>query len=115
MGWGGEGFPQFLNVSKFNPGEDNVPLVVEGYARDLFLSVREAARVLKKGGYGVFVVGNAALPGITVDVDLILAEMGAELDFSVEDIWVANVRWADVHGITKVRPVRESAVILKKK
>lgn len=105
--------PLLDRVTKSSEG-DRIPLVVEGYLKDLFLSVRETERVLKKEGNAVYVVANAALPGITVDVDLMLAEMGQKLGLSVEGIWVANARWADVHGITKERPVRESIVILKK-
>ncbi|MFH1126337.1 MAG: DNA methyltransferase [Candidatus Altiarchaeota archaeon] len=91
-----------------------VPEIVNGYLMDLYLSLAETARTLKKGGSIVYVLGNAALPDLTVDVDLILAEMGGKLGLRVEDIWACNVRWAGVHGIGKERPVRESAVILKK-
>lgn len=95
-------------------GDVKVPQVVEGYLRDLYLALSENHRVLKDGGYAVYVVGNASLPGVTVDVDLMVAEMGERLGFKVEDIWVGGVRWAGVHGIEKERPARESAVVLRK-
>ncbi|MFH1789090.1 MAG: DNA methyltransferase [Candidatus Altiarchaeota archaeon] len=95
-------------------GDENIPLIVEGYLKDIYLSLAEAYRVMKKGASAVYVVGNAALPGITVDVDLLLAEMAEQIGFTVSDIWVANCRWADVHGIIKKRPVRESSVVLQK-
>jgi DNA modification methylase len=91
-----------------------VPEVVQGYLGDLYESVSEVARVLASGGKAVFVIGNAALPSVTVDADLALAEMGEKLGLKTSCIWVANVRWADVQGITKTRPVRESAVVLAK-
>ena len=109
-----DGLPRLLeSISAFDSGDEKIPVVFEGYFKDLFQSISEVARVLKPGGVAVFVVGNSALPGVTVDVDLILAEMGESLGLSCEDIWVANVRWADVAGITRTRPVRESAVILR--
>lgn len=112
---GEENFAKVLSkVTTANSGDENIPQVVEGYLKDIYLSLREAFRVMKKGGFAVYVVGNAALPGITVDVDLALAEMGEQIGFKVEDIWVANCRWADVHGIIKKRPVRESSVVLRK-
>ncbi|MFH1835631.1 MAG: DNA methyltransferase [Methanobacteriota archaeon] len=113
VGWDGLK-PLLSQVLKANPGEDKVPLVVEGYVKDLYTSISEASRVIKPGGHAVYVVSNSALPGITVDIDIMVAEMGEGLGFTVEDIWVANVRWADVHGIVKARPVRESAVVLKR-
>lgn len=91
------------------------PPIVEGYLNDICKSITEAARVLKKGGHAVYVVANAALPEITVDVDIALADMAQKTGLHVEDIWVANARWADVHGITKERPVRESIVVLGRK
>lgn len=110
------GLPSLMSsVAESNPVEEKIPLVVEGYFRDIYSSLREAFRVLKPGGVAVYVVGNSALPGITVDVDLALAGMGEELGFAVEDLWVANVRWAGVHGIVRQRPCRESSVVLRKK
>ncbi len=69
---------------------------------------------LKKGGKFALVVGNACLPGTTIDVDLILAELGQKMGFEVNQIMVAHARWCDVHGIKKDRPVRESIVVLEK-
>jgi SAM-dependent methyltransferase len=94
--------------------KDKIPIIVEGYLKDLRLSLKETARILKPQGHAAYVVGNASLPSITVDVDLILAEMAEDLGMEAEEIWVGNVRWADVHDIKKERPARESAVILRK-
>ena len=95
-------------------GEVKVPPVVEGYLMDLYLSLKDAARVLKKGGCAAYVVGNTTLPGVTVDVDLMIAQMWEDMGYTAEDIWVANARWAQIHGVEKQRPVRESAVVLRK-
>jgi hypothetical protein len=93
---------------------ERIPPVVDGYLHDMRLSIKEAARTLRPGGAAVYVVGNATLPGISVDVDLMIAEMGEQLGLEAHDIWVGNVRWAGIHGIEKERPMRESAVVLRK-
>jgi SAM-dependent methyltransferase len=95
--------------------EDRIPTIVEGYIRDMRHTLTETARVLKTGGYAVLVVGNATLPGVTVDVDLMLAEAAEGLGLETTDIWVANVRRADIGGISIERPTRESAVVLRKR
>lgn len=90
------------------------PVVVRAYFEDIYASLESLYSVLSGGGLAFYVVGNACLPNLTVDVDLILAELAEQAGFEVKDIWVANARWCDVHGIQKQKPVRESIVILKK-
>ncbi|MBN2014072.1 MAG: hypothetical protein JW778_02730 [Candidatus Altiarchaeota archaeon] len=90
------------------------PGIVEGYFEDMYMSLGSIFSALRDGGKAALVVGNVCLPGITVDTDLIVAELGEQIGFTLEEILVANVRWCDVHGIRKERPVRESVVILEK-
>jgi SAM-dependent methyltransferase len=101
-------------VTVIDSGRDKVPTVVESYLTDMYLNLREVARSLRSGGCAAYVVGNATLPGVSVDVDLMLAEMGERLGLKADGIWVGNVRWAAVHDIRKERPARESAVVLRK-
>lgn len=91
-----------------------VPQVVEGYFEDIYLTLEGLFNVLTDGGIVALVVGNTCLPDITIDVDLILAEIGEQTGFKPKEILVANTRWCDVHGIVKERPVRESIVLLEK-
>ncbi len=90
------------------------PQVVEGYFMDMHMSMESIYRSLREGGKAALVVGNTCLPGITIDTDLILAELAEDIGFEVRGILVANVRWCDVQGIRKERPVRESIVVLEK-
>jgi hypothetical protein len=76
--------------------------------------MKQVHRALKEGGTASFVVSNVCLPDMTVDVDVILAELGEQIGYSVEEILVAHARWCDVSGIRKERPVRESVVVLRK-
>ncbi|PKP54459.1 MAG: hypothetical protein CVT90_01155 [Candidatus Altiarchaeales archaeon HGW-Altiarchaeales-3] len=99
-------------IDKFsNPG---IPLIARGYFEDMYLSLAEMHRVLKKGVFAFIVVANAQFSDVTIDVDTTLAELAEEIGFKLEEIWVAKVRWADVYKIRKERPVRESIVILRK-
>ncbi len=93
---------------------ENSPVVVWGYFEDMYMSLEGIYKALKPNGTAALVVGNACLPNLTVDVDLILAEISEQIGFNAKAIWVANARWCDVHGIVKERPVRESIVILEK-
>lgn len=88
--------------------------IVRGYFEDMFDSMERIYKVLKDGAHAAIVVGNACMPGITVDVDLILTEFAEQIGFKPISIWVANARWCEVYGIKKERPVRESVIILKK-
>lgn len=91
-----------------------LPDIVEGYFYDMALALEELYRVSKPSAPVALVVANACLPNVTVDVDLLLAEIGEHIGFSVEEIQVARAWWCRVHGIVKEKPVRESVVILRK-
>jgi len=92
--------------------ESRIPLIVRAYFSDMHDVLQQSYCLLKHGSSAVFVVGNAVLPNINVDVDEILAKIGELMGFESE-IHVGNVRWADV-GISKKRPCRESAVVFRK-
>lgn len=109
-------FHDGLKSDKLNEiiGKINSPEVVLGYFEDMYISLEGVYNALKRGGIAAIVVGNACLPNLIVDVDLILAEISEQIGFKAKSIWVANARWCDVHGIVKERPVREGIVILEK-
>jgi len=92
----------------------DTPQIVEGYFEDIYLSLKSIHKALRINGIVALVLSNTCLPGITIDVDLITAEISEEIGFKVKGIWVVNARWCDVHGIRKPRPVRESIIILEK-
>ncbi len=45
---------------------------------------------------------------------MILAELAENSGLTLDSIQVANARWADISGISKERPVRESIIMLRK-
>lgn len=101
-------------VKEIQITSSKLPKIVEGYFEDMYLSLESLHKVLKNGSISAFVVSNTCLPNITVDVDLILAEISEQVGFKPKEILVANARWCDVHRIKKERPVRESIIILEK-
>ncbi|MEM4347037.1 MAG: DNA methyltransferase [Candidatus Altiarchaeota archaeon] len=90
------------------------PKIVECYFYDMQLAMCSIFNALKKKGKAAIVIGNTCLPEITIDCDLILAEISEKIGFKVKEIWVANARWCTVNGIKKEKPVRESILILEK-
>ncbi len=94
----------------------DLPPPARGYLWDMRRVLEESYRVLKPGGWAVFVVGNAYLAdfNLFVDVDVELSKMAEEVGFEVGKIIVLNERWATVRRTVKVGKVRESAVVLRK-
>ena len=93
---------------------ERFPNLLEGYFEDMYLNMESVYKALKDGGIAAYNVGNTCLPDMTVDVDLIFAELGEQIGFTAKQVMVAKARWCDVQGIRKERPVRESIVILEK-
>jgi len=103
-----------MEILRENPDPKKRPEIVEGYFSDIYLSLKSIYASLRDNGIAVIVIGNSCMPSLTIDSDLIMAELSEDIGFDVEKIMVANVRWCDVHGIKKERPVRESILILSK-
>ncbi len=97
-----------------NPDPKKKPEVVVDYFIDLRESLKTIHKSLVEGGRAALVISNTCMPSLTIDSDLITAELSENLGFNVERILVSNVRWCAVGGIRKERPVRESIVILKR-
>ena len=102
------------NLRAVTVSSGRFPEVLTGYFEDMFISMESLYSVMKPGGIAAYVVGNTCLPDVTIDVDLILAELGEQAGFTPKEILVAHARWCDVAGIRKDRPVRESILVLEK-
>ncbi len=96
-------------------GVRGLPLVVSAYFNDLLLVLQELFRVLKPGASAGFVVSNAVLPELVVNVDECVGLVSEEIGFKAS-AWVCGERSARVNarGIPREQPVRESVVVLKK-
>ena len=78
---------------------------------------RIASEIKEISGLGTevgIVIGGGCFPDMTIDVDNILAEMGMNIGFKLEGIYVARNMWCTKHRTVKVGQVRESVIVLEK-
>jgi hypothetical protein len=87
-----------------------------GYFSDLWSSLEEYYRCLRRGGYLVLVVGNSlhGRPGdaYLIPTDIVLAVIAESIGFSVEKVLAARSLKRRLQGN---HFLRESIVVLKKR
>lgn len=92
--------------------------VVSGYFDDMESLLIEIYKKTINNGRVAIVVGNSAYGGIIVPSDLLIAETGEKIGFSVEEIIITRHLTTSSQQKVKLEPVisylRESIVILKK-
>ncbi len=85
--------------------------VIVGYFEDMYLAFREQWRVLKPGGFLMYVVANSRHKYLPIATDVILGEIAQKIGFIPLDLIVLKHR----NGRTRQKTfLRESAVILQK-
>lgn len=97
--------------------EERIPLMLEGYFQDMYLSLREIRRVCKTDARIAFVVGNAQYYGKTVPVDEITASLGEQTGLKCKHLRVARYRGNSAQQMGKYgrNPSRESVVIFMRR
>lgn len=90
--------------------------MLDGYFIDLYLCLREIARVLKPGAPAALVVGNAQYEGNTLLVDELTAEIGEMAGLACTEIRVLRLRGNSAQQMGRFgrRPSRESVVLFRK-
>ncbi len=90
--------------------------MLHGYFLDLYLSMREMARVLKPGGRAALVLGNAQYDGVPIEVDKATALIARQAGFHCEEIRVVRERGNSAQQMKRHgrSPARESVVICVK-
>ena len=90
--------------------------MLDGYFVDLYLSLREMARVLRPGCPAALVVGNAQYEGNTLLVDELSAEIGEAAGLVCTEIRVLRLRGNSAQQMGRFgrRPSRESLVLFRK-
>jgi len=90
--------------------------MIKGYFEDIYLTFKELYEVVKTGGKVSFVVGNVRYSGTTIPVDTLLAEIAADVGFTLEKIIVARYRGNSPQQMGKFgrEPSRESIIIWRK-
>lgn len=89
--------------------------MLKGYFEDMYLALKEIDKSLKKDGKVLMVVSNVRYEGVTIPVDLILAEIGVQTGLKLTAIWVARKRGNSSQQMKRYarRPSRESIIIWK--
>lgn len=97
------------------PNSQVVPMI-RGYFEDIYLTLRELYRVVKKGARVSFVVGNVRYGGIMIPVDTLLAEIGTDIGFSLDQIIVARYKGNSPQQMGRFgrERSRESVIIWRK-
>ena len=89
--------------------------MLDGYFVDLYLSLREMARVLRPGCPAALVVGNAQYEGQALLVDELTAEIGEAAGLACTEIRVLRLRGNSAQQMGRFgrRPSRESLVMFR--
>lgn len=108
--------PKLLHESVRTLSNKRIKHMLYGYFLDMYLCLREVARVCQSGAKAAFVVGNAQYDGKPILVDEFTAEIGEQVGLYCNEIRV--VRWrgnsAQQMGKYGRTPARESVVMFEK-
>lgn len=106
----------YLNNTKL--WDIKIPKMLNSYFSEMEQLLVSLFEKTKKGGYCVIVVGNSSYGGLAVPTDIILAEIGKNLGFTVQEIIVARRNETSSQQYSKIGNliefVRESLIIFKK-
>lgn len=106
----------YLNNTKL--WDNKIPKMLNAYFSEMEQLLESLFEKTKKGGYCVVVVGNSSYGGLAVPTDIILAEIGKNLGFTVQEIIVARRNETSSQQYSKIGNliefVRESLIIFKK-
>lgn len=106
----------YLNNTKL--WDNKIPKMLNAYFSEMEQLLGNLFEKTKKGGYCVVVVGNSSYGGLAVPTDIILAEIGKNLGFTVQEIIVARRNETSSQQYSKIGNliefVRESLIIFKK-
>lgn len=87
----------------------NYPRMVKEYFGDIYLSLIEFKKVLKKRSYALLVVGDQTYKKIIIPVGQIIVELAKDLDYKSAKLEIFRVRRSTAHKI----PLKEEIVILE--
>ena len=103
------------DVLKLNRiGGEKLPPAALAYFKDMYSSLEEMHRVLRRGGRIALVVGQGIFPDRVVESDRILARMARDIGFKIGDIWIVNKRIAVRDRTVKIGVAEESILFLYK-
>lgn len=95
-----------------------IPNVIRGYFNDMHTLLEKLYLKTISGGYVGIVIGNSAYSGVIIPSDIITANIGKDIGFTIEGIYVARHLTTSSQQKNELKPLknymRESIVILKK-
>ncbi len=98
--------------------DSRIPEMIRAYFQDMFGSLEEIFRVLKKNGFCSIIVSSSAYAGIVIPSDLLLAEYARKIGFKVREIDVARFIIPSSQQYNKTKDhknfLRESIIYLEK-
>lgn len=91
--------------------------MLQGYFEDMHMTLKAISARLLSGGWCAFVVGNVRHAGVMIPVDEILAEIGENLGYMLQAVWVARLRGNSAQQMGRFgrEPARESIVVFRKR
>lgn len=97
------------------PNKEVIPMI-EGYFEDMYLVLKEVARLIKRGSFVAFVIGDVRYGGVLVPVGEILVEIGSSLGLVHQETLVARFRGNSPQQMGRFGRIaaKESIVIWKK-
>ena len=110
--------PQIINrlvekIEKAGLNNTKVPEMIHGYFEDMYLSLVQMKKALKRNGKIALVVSNVRFGGVNLPVDQILAQIGEQTGLHTDAIFTARYRGNSAQQMGKFdrKPSRESIVI----
>jgi len=97
--------------------DKRIPIMVANYFYDIYILLKNVKNKINSNGILSFVVGNSAYGGIIIPTDEIIAEIGKDLGYNIEEILIArNLRTSSqqMKIIKDKSKLRESIVTLRK-
>ena len=105
-------------VKKRKLWSDIIPVMIQGYFDDMFLSMQQLHKVLKQNAHCVIVVGNSSYANVPIATDLLLAKVGENAGFEPTEVRVARSLLTSSQQLKKLDKdlrtvLRESIVVLR--
>ena len=82
------GIARTASVEDLSPSNERV---VKHYVHDMAACLKQTYRVLRPGGYAVYVVSNSMLRGVEVDTAKIIVETASDAGLQLEDSYVRDI------------------------
>lgn len=86
------------------------PRMIAEYFGDVYLTLLEFDKVMKKRGHALIVVGDQTYKNILIPVGKIVGEIAKDVGFTLQDLELLRVRRSTLHQI----PLKEEVVIIRK-